>query len=168
MTNIAESTARDDWTPEEILSHDRLREMLLKHDRGNDSDWAEGETIDLSGYIIEDFDFGSRDLACINARGSIFIRCNFTGCDFYGSYFNDSEFIDVDFSDTCFVKAELNGMKAKNTRFDRANLFRAELQNVELVDVSFCGANLDHAFINRPKLIRTTFSEENRAGISYM
>jgi uncharacterized protein YjbI with pentapeptide repeats len=157
----------DNWAPE-ILSHDKLQEMLLKHDKGNDSNWAEGETIDLSGYIIEDFDFGSRSLVCIHARDSIFIRCNFTGCDFYGSYFNGSEFIDVDFSDTIWVKSELNCIKAKNTRFDRANLFRAELQNVKLVNVSFHNANLYCAFINRPELIETTFEAENNADIDWI
>jgi uncharacterized protein YjbI with pentapeptide repeats len=157
----------DDWTPE-ILSHVQLREMLQEHDKGNDSNWEEGEKIDLSGYIIEDFDFSSRSLVCIAARYSIFIRCNFSGCDFYGSYFNNSEFIDVDFSDTILVKAELNCIKAKNTRFDRANLFRAELQDVTMVDVSFCDANLDRTFINRPELVRTTFDNANNASIDWL
>jgi uncharacterized protein YjbI with pentapeptide repeats len=153
------------WTPE-ILSHAELIEMLLKHDRGNNSNWAEGERIDLSGYIIEDFDFERRSFCCINARDSIFIRCNFIGCDFYGSYFNGSEFIDVDFSDTIWVKAELNGIIAQNTRFDRANFFRAELQYVKMLDVSFCDANLERAFIYKPELIRTNFEFKNNADLT--
>ncbi len=146
------------------LSHIELQKMILEHQKYRSSKGKEGKLIDLSDYVIEDFNFSGQDLNCINARISIFLRCKFTNCDLSGSYFSDSEFIDVDFSDAMLVKTELYDVKARNTCFDRANLRRAEFMGAELVDVSFRNADLGGGILTESELIRTIFDGANIAG----
>jgi uncharacterized protein YjbI with pentapeptide repeats len=153
-----------DFVPKS-LSHAELNEMLLKHKLYLvNQEKEEGEMLDLSGYIIEDYDFKKQDLSSIDARISVFTRCTFAGCDLYHVYFSGSEFIDVDFSDAVLVKAELYNVKAKNTCFDRANLRRAEFMSTQLVDVSFRNADLGDGVLSESELVRTVFDGANIVG----
>jgi uncharacterized protein YjbI with pentapeptide repeats len=148
-----------------FLSHADLNEMLSKHNLYLSSTAKEeGEIMNLTGYIIENFDFSGQDLSSINARISIFNRCKFICCDLCYTYFNGSEFIDVDFSDVVLVKAELYNVKVKNTCFDGSNLRRAEFMSTQLIDVSFRNADLGEGILSESELIRTIFDGENIVG----
>jgi uncharacterized protein YjbI with pentapeptide repeats len=141
----------------QAIDHAELLEMANAYHKYNISEGKEGHDIDLAGYLIEDFDFSGLDLTGLNGRISTFVRCKFNGCDLYYSYFNDSEFTDVDFSDAILVKAELCGIQANNTCFDRAKLVRAEFMECKFTDVSFRNADLNSSIISNSDLIRTCF-----------
>jgi uncharacterized protein YjbI with pentapeptide repeats len=92
----------------QLLSHAELQKMMSDHEVYHArQEGKNGKMLDLTCYIIKDFDFSNQNLVEIDAYNSIFIRCKFIGCDLYHSYFSGSEFIDVDFSDSILVKAEL-------------------------------------------------------------
>jgi uncharacterized protein YjbI with pentapeptide repeats len=145
-----------DYMPQP-LSHTEIQQMLDAHQKYFSSKREEGQKLDLTGYIIEGFDFSGLELPSLSARISIFIRCDFKNCNLYGAYFNGSEFTDVDFSDANLAKVEFNEIKAKKTCFDRAKLYQAEFMYCKFADVSFLNADLNSSIISDSELIRTCF-----------
>jgi uncharacterized protein YjbI with pentapeptide repeats len=146
------------------LTHNDLNRMMLEHNNYRSSGGKEGQILNLTSYVVEDFNFSKQDLSGIDAYNSVFIRCKFTGCNLAYSHFSGSEFTDVDFSDAVFVKAELYDVKAEKTCFDRANLRCAEFMSAKLVDVSFRNADLGGGILSDSELTRTIFDGSNFGG----
>ena len=138
--------------------------MILEHEKYRSTERKEGKLINLDGYIIEDFDFSGQYLSGLSARMSQFNNCKFINCDLYHAYFSGSEFSGVDFSDSVLVKAELYEVKARQTRFDRANLRGAEFLDAKLEDVSFQNADLGGGILSGSELIRSSFYGANIEG----
>jgi uncharacterized protein YjbI with pentapeptide repeats len=149
----------------EPLSHAELNKMIMEHEiYCKSTEEKAGEMLNLTCFVIEDFDFSRKDLSSIDAYNSVFIRCKFTDCDLYHVSFSGSEFIDVDFSGAILVKAELYDVKATRTCFDRANLKRAEFMSAKLIDVSFRNADLGEGILSESELVRTIFDGANIVG----
>ena len=146
------------------LSHEKLYQMLLEHDTYNSSEGKNGELLNLSGYIIENFDFSGRDLSEINARMSIFLECKFICCDLYHSYFNNSSLIKADFRNSTLSKAELNEIDATDACFDSAKISSAEFMDSNLRQATFRHADLYDAIISDCDLTNTIFDDADVTG----
>lgn len=130
------------------LDREELHQILKEHTRYNSSAGKEGQQADLSGYIIENFDFRSYDLEnIIHARESIFLNCCFKGCDLYGIYFNGSSLVQADFSNVVLSKSEFHGADASGACFDDAKMTRVEFINTKLCGASFRNSDLHSATI---------------------
>lgn len=143
-----------------LLSHDELQRMLEEHARFNATDGREGQQLDLSGYVIEDFDFSTHDVEnLIHARGSVFTRCGFRGCDLYHVYFNDSKLIAADFRDAMLAKAEFHGVDASRACFDNAKMGSAEFIEANLSGAAFRNADLYSCIISNCDLTNAVFDD---------
>lgn len=140
------------------LSHDELRRMLAEHERYNVSEGKEGQQADLSGYLVEDFDFSGLDLSDIlHARVSVFTRCRFVGCDLYGVSFSGSSAIGADFREAILVKAEFYEADVSGACFDGAKMVRAEFIEANLRGATFRHADLHNSTISKCDLTNAIF-----------
>ena len=141
----------------EIIDHESLRRLLEKHDLYKKSGGKSGEMVDLSCYLIEDYDFSGMNLSEIHARSSVFRRCRFVGAKLFGIHFNDSCIAESDLSEATLVKAELINTDARGACFNAANMCRAELVDTNLSGASFRGADLSCSTISGCDLSNTVF-----------
>ena len=128
-----------------LLNRESLCSMLEKQLAYQASEGKLGQRVDLSVYIIEDYDFSGIDLSSIFAIDSTFYRCKFVNCDLYSTIFTKSKFIEVDFTGANLGKTEFCRVKARNACFDNTNCGSAEFDEADLSGTTFRNANLNGA-----------------------
>ncbi len=104
--------------------------------------------LELSLYIISDFDFSGLKLYGIHAQRTTFHRCRFVGTDFYGADFDGTAAPGADFRGAGLAKAVFNEANLSGANFDGANCASADFMDCDLRGASFRNADFTGGLVS--------------------
>lgn len=121
----------------EVLDNETLQRMMDEHTDYTKAHNGEGPDIDLSLYIISDFDFSGLNLRGMHAQRTTFHRCRFVGTDLYTADFGYTVAPGADFRRAVLAKAVFNEAELSGANFDGANLIRTNFMDCDLRGATF-------------------------------
>ena len=149
---MTETRAED--TPIEVrkvpepIDNDTLQRLVNEDLRYLHENPGADSTLELSLYIISDFDFSGLDLRGIHAQNTTFHRCRFVGTDFYGADFGGTKAPNADFRGAVLAKAEFYEADLSGANFDGANLIRTNFMDCDLRGATFRNADFSGGLVS--------------------
>lgn len=119
------------------LDNKTLQHMMDEHMRYVHDHNGASPDVDLSLYIISDFDFSGLILRGIHAYKTTFYRCRFVGTDFYYSDFSETVAPGADFRGAILAKSVFSEADVSGANFDRANLVQTDFMDCDLRGATF-------------------------------
>lgn len=132
----------------EHLDNETLQRMMDEHMRYVGAHGGSGPDIDLSLYIISDFDFSGLNLSGIHAQRTTFHRCQFVGTDLYSADFNRTIAPGADFRMAVLAKAVLNEADFSGANFDGANMASIDIMDCDLRGATFRDADFTGGLVS--------------------
>ena len=121
----------------EALDNATLQRMMNEHMKEVDANNGEGTDLDLSLYIIANFDFSGLSLSGVHAYKTVFQECRFVGTDLYTADFSNTVAPGTDFRKAVLAKSVFYGANLSGANFDGANLMRAYFKHCDLRGTTF-------------------------------
>ena len=144
-------------TATESLSSDQVKQKLTAHQSYLESKGREGQCLDLSHYVIENFQFDGLDLSEVVAQGARFKNCSFKRVNWSGGNLDSVSAQACSFDDAILVKAEFFEANLAQSTFVGANLNRAEFIECDLSSVNFENAQMAGAVVAESRLTGASF-----------
>lgn len=132
----------------EPLDNETLQRMMDEHMHYVHAHGGSGPDIDLSLYIISDFDFSGLILCGMHAQRTTFQRCRFIGTDLYAADFNRTVAPGADFRRAILAKAVLNEADFSDANFDGANLASVDIMDCDLRRATFRNADFTGGLVS--------------------
>lgn len=138
MTDVkADDTVAEVRKVPEPIDNETLQRLVdedvryLRERPGADS------TLELSLYIISDFDFSGLNLSGIHAQNTTFYRCRFVGTDLFGADFYGTVAPGADFRGAILAKSVFYEADVSDAIFDGANLIQTDFMDCDLRGATF-------------------------------
>lgn len=132
----------------EPLDNKTLQRMMDEHMRYVHAHDGASPGVDLSLYIISDFDFSGLILRGIHAYKTTFHRCRFVGTDFYYSDFSETAAPNADFREAILAKSVFSEANMRGANFDRANLIQTDFMECDLREATFRNVDFSGGMIS--------------------
>lgn len=149
MTDIqAEDTANKVRKVPEPIDNKTLQRLVDEDVRYLHDHPGADSTLELSLYIISDFNFSGLNLRGIHAQRTTFHQCRFVGTDLFGADFSGTVAPGADFRDAVLAKAEFYEADLSGANFDEANLIRVYLKRCNLRGATFRNADFTGGLVS--------------------
>jgi len=132
----------------ETLDNETLQRMMDEHMRYVHAHHGSGPDIDLSLYIISDFDFSGLNLDGMHAYKTTFHRCRFVDTDLSTADFGYTVAPGADFRGATLVKAVFYGADVSGANFDGANLIQTDFMHCDLRGATFRDADFSGGLVS--------------------
>ena len=130
------------------LDNKTLQRMMDEHMSYVNAHNGSGPDIDLSLYIISDFDFSSLILSGMHAYKTTFYRCRFVGTDLFGASFDETVAPSSNFQGAILAKSVFNEADFSGANFDDANLIRVSFTNCDLRRATFRNTDFSGGWVS--------------------
>ncbi len=148
MQNTITSTTAEVRKVPEPIDNDTLQRLVDKDLRYLRENPGASSNLQLSLYIISDFDFSGLNLSGIHAQNTTFHRCRFVGTDFYGADFDGTIALGADFRRAGLAKAVFNEANLSGANFDGANCASADFMNCDLRGATFLNVDFSGGILS--------------------
>jgi len=132
----------------EPLDNETLQRMMDEHMCYVHTHHGSGPDIDLSLYIISDFDFSGLNLIGMHAQRTTFHRCRFVGTDLYTADFGYTVAPGADFRGATLAKAVFYEADVSGANFDGANLIQTDFMDCDLRGATFRHADFTGGLVS--------------------